>query len=187
MPGATCGTAAPLTRYDLSQPVFFCPPLSERYMPDNTLQFRRACREDLSTIVALLADDVLGSQREDASTPTAVCYVQAFDAIDRDANQYLAVALRDGIVIGCLQLSFIPGLSRRGMWRGQIESVRVAASERGTGTGRAFFEWAISQCRARNCGLVQLTTDKARNDARRFYESLGFVATHEGLKLELSI
>ncbi|CFN73684.1 acetyltransferase [Bordetella pertussis] len=93
---------------------------------------------------------------------------------------------RAGQIIGCLQLSFIPGLSRRGLWRGQIESVRVAASERGAGTGRALFEWAIAQCRDKGCGLVQLTTDKQRADARRFYESLGFKATHEGMKLDLA-
>ena len=151
------------------------------------LQFRRARRSDLDAIIALLADDVLGSQREDASIPAAACYVRAYDAIERDPNQYLAVAQRDGGVVGCLQLTFIPGLSRRGLWRGQIESVRVAAQERGAGTGRALFEWAIAQCREHGCGMVQLTTDKTRGDARRFYESLGFVATHEGMKLELAL
>ncbi|MBO1112864.1 GNAT family N-acetyltransferase [Bordetella petrii] len=155
-------------------------------MPDTSLQFRRARASDLDAIVALLADDVLGSGREDPSMPASACYVQAFDAIDRDPNQLLALAERDGAVVGCLQLSFIPGLSRRGLWRGQIESVRVAAGERGAGTGRAMFEWAIGQCRERGCGLVQLTTDKSRADARRFYESLGFAATHEGMKLELA-
>ena len=151
------------------------------------LQFRRARRSDLDAIIALLADDVLGSQREDASIPAAACYVRAYDAIERDPNQYLAVAQRDGGVVGCLQLTFIPGLSRRGLWRAQIESVRVAAQERGAGTGRALFEWAIAQCREHGCGMVQLTTDKTRGDARRFYESLGFVATHEGMKLELAL
>ena len=151
------------------------------------LQFRRAGRADLDAIIALLADDVLGSQREDASFPAAPCYVRAFEAIDRDPNQYLAVAERGGAVVGCLQLSFIPGLSRRGLCRGQIESVRVASNERGAGTGRALFEWAIEHCRAHGCGMVQLTTDNARADARRFYESLGFVATHEGKKLELAL
>ncbi|MBO9353705.1 GNAT family N-acetyltransferase [Bordetella petrii] len=155
-------------------------------MPDTSLQYRRAGAGDLDAIVALLADDVLGSTREDPSVPASACYVRAFEAIDRDPNQLLAVAVRQGVVVGCLQLSFIPGLSRRGLWRGQIESVRVAAGERGAGTGRAMFEWAIGQCRARGCGLVQLTTDKARGDARRFYESLGFTATHEGMKQELA-
>jgi GNAT superfamily N-acetyltransferase len=84
-----------------------------------------------------------------------------------------------------LQLSFIPGLTRRGMWRGQIEGVRVAAAERSGGIGQAFIEWAIEQCRERGCGLVQLTSDKRRSDAIRFYASLGFEPTHEGLKLRL--
>jgi len=155
-------------------------------MPAASLQFRRARPADLDAIVALLADDTLGSGREDPAVPANPCYVQAFEAIDRDPNQCLAVAERAGAVVGCLQLSFIPGLSRRGLWRGQIESVRVASGERGAGTGRAMFEWAIGQCRERGCGLVQLTTDKSRGDARRFYESLGFAATHEGMKLELA-
>ncbi len=101
-----------------------------------------------------------------------------------DPNQLLAVA-DDGAVVGCMQISFIPGLSRRGMWRGQIESVRIAASHRGAGLGRRFFEWAISRCRDRGCGLVQLTTDASRADAARFYQSLGFVGSHTGMKLPL--
>jgi len=153
---------------------------------DTGLQFRPARAADLDAIVALLADDVLGSRREDPAMPASDCYVQAYAAIERDANQLLAVAERGGRVVGCLQVSFIPGLSRRGMWRGQIESVRVAAAERGAGTGRAMFQWAIQVCRDRGCGLVQLTTDKKRAEARRFYESLGFTATHEGMKLELA-
>jgi ribosomal protein S18 acetylase RimI-like enzyme len=149
--------------------------------------FRRAGRGDLAAIVALLADDTLGRQREDASSPLDARYVDAFGAIDADPNQLLAVVERegDGEVIGCLQLSFIPGLSRRGQLRGQVESVRIAASHRGGGLGRAMLEWAIAECRARGCGMVQLTSDKSRRDAVRFYESLGFRASHEGMKLEL--
>lgn len=147
--------------------------------------FRRAREADLPAIVALLADDELGRTREDATMPPNAKYRAAFAAIDRDPNQYLAVAERDGAVIGCLQLSFIPGLSRLGLWRGQIESVRIASDARGGGLGRAMFEWAIGECRRRGCGLVQLTTDKARPDARRFYESLGFTASHEGMKRSL--
>jgi GNAT superfamily N-acetyltransferase len=113
------------------------------------------------------------------------CYVQAFAAIERDPNQFLAVSDCDGTVIGVLQLSFIPGLTRRGAWRGQIEGVRVAASERGTGIGREMMEWAIAACRDRGCTLVQLTSDKRRPAAHRFYEGLGFEATHEGYKLAL--
>jgi len=147
--------------------------------------FRRAAAADLPAIVALLADDVLGAGREDPSDPPNPAYVAAFAAIEADPNQLLAVAEDGARVVGCLQLSFIPGLSRLGLWRGQIESVRIAASHRGAGLGRRMFEWAIGQCRARGCGLVQLTTDKARPEARRFYESLGFVASHEGMKLSL--
>jgi len=150
------------------------------------LTLRRAVATDLPALVALLADDVLGKSREDATLPPRPTYVAAFEAIDRDPNQYLAVAERDGRIIGCLQLSFIPGLSRQGLWRGQIESVRIAADARGEGMGRTLFEWAIAQCRERQCGLVQLTTDKQRPDARRFYESLGFTASHEGMKLDLA-
>jgi ribosomal protein S18 acetylase RimI-like enzyme len=144
--------------------------------------FRRADAADLPAIVALLADDVLGAGREVPGDPA---YDAAFAAIAADTNQLLAVADQEGRIVGCLQLSFVPGLSRRGMWRGQIESVRIAADQRGSGLGRRMFEWAIAQCRERGCGLVQLTTDKARPEARRFYESLGFSASHEGMKLAL--
>ncbi len=147
--------------------------------------FRRATAADLPAIIALLADDVLGQAREDASDPPNAAYVDAFAAIERDPNQALAVADQDGRVVGCLQLSFIPGLSRLGLWRGQIESVRIAADQRGSGLGRRMFEWAIAECRARGCGLVQLTTDASRPDAHRFYESLGFVASHVGMKRAL--
>jgi ribosomal protein S18 acetylase RimI-like enzyme len=147
--------------------------------------FRAATEADLAAIVALLADDPLGRGREVAGAVPDARYRDAFAAMARDPNQLLAVADRAGSVIGCLQLSFIPGLSRHGMLRGQIESVRVASNERGTGVGRAMFAWAIDMCRARGCGLVQLTTDKSRPEARAFYEALGFTASHEGMKLAL--
>lgn len=150
-----------------------------------TLLFRRARSEDLPHIVAMLADDELGATREDASVPPNPRYAAAFAAINQDSNQFLAVVEQDTRLVGCLQLSFIPGLSRQGQWRGQIESVRIASSSRGQGLGRAMFEWAIEQCRVQGCGLVQLTTDRARPDARRFYESLGFTASHDGMKLSL--
>ncbi|HSK03835.1 MAG TPA: GNAT family N-acetyltransferase [Kofleriaceae bacterium] len=146
---------------------------------------RQATAEDLPSIVRLLADDDLGRSREDARTPLDPRYLAAFAAIEQDPNQRLAVAEQGGRVVGCLQLSFIPGLSRLGMWRGQIESVRVASSERGRGIGRAMLEWAIGECRGRGCGLVQLTTDKTRAGTRAFYEDLGFTASHEGMKLVL--
>jgi ribosomal protein S18 acetylase RimI-like enzyme len=149
------------------------------------LKIRPARAEDLPVIVSLLADDALGKAREDPGPPINRAYLEAFAAIQRDENQLFAVAVLEGEVVGCLQLTFIPGLSRRGMWRGQIESVRIAAAQRGGGLGRILFEWAIAQSRARGCGLVQLTTDKSRPDAMRFYETLGFEASHEGLKLAL--
>ena len=147
--------------------------------------FRPATADDLPAILALLVDDELGKLREDLGPPLDRRYLEAFAAIERDPNQLLAVAEQGGEVIGCLQLTFIPGLSRLGMWRGQIEAVRVAAAQRGSGVGRAMLRWAIEQCRARGCGLVQLTTDKRRDDAHRFYASLGFEASHEGMKLSL--
>lgn len=155
-------------------------------MTIDTFRFRRASIADLPDIIALLADDDLGRQRERVGPPPSPSYEKAFLAIDTDSNQLLAVAERSGEVIGCLQLTFIPGLSRTGLWRGQIESVRVAAKLRGSGLGKSFFEWAIEECRKRGCGLVQLTTDKRRPDALRFYRSLGFTDSHEGMKLDLS-
>ena len=149
------------------------------------ISFRRATAADLQTIVALLVDDPLGRERETLETQLDSRYRDAFAAIDRDPNQLLAVAESGGQVIGVLQLSFIPGLTRRGMWRGQIERVRVAAGERGSGVGRAMVEWAIGECRNRGCGLVQLTSDERRSDAHRFYEALGFQATHRGYKFSL--
>jgi GNAT superfamily N-acetyltransferase len=147
--------------------------------------FRRAVPDDLETIVALLADDPLGRGRENLGPQLDTCYRAAFAAIERDPNQLLAVAERGGQLIGVLQLSFIPGLTRRGMWRGQIEGVRVAAGERGSGIGRAMLQWAVKECRKRGCGLVQLTSDKRRPGAHSFYEALGFEATHQGYKLSL--
>ena len=151
----------------------------------NDVTFRAAVPGDLPGIVAMLADDVLGSQREDATVPLNSRYANAFDAIDKDPNHLLVVAEVEQYLVGCLQLTFIPGLSRLGMWRGQIESVRVASGHRGKGLGQELFEWAIAECRGRGCGLVQLTTDKDRADAHQFYTALGFTASHDGLKFIL--
>ena len=148
--------------------------------------FRSARQSDLADIIRLLADDDLGSTREVVSDPADARYLAAFAAIDADPNQLLAVASDQADrVIGCLQLSFLPGLSRTGMWRGQIESVRIAKDHRGSGLGSQFIEWAIARCAEHGCGLVQLTSDKTRVDSIRFYEKLGFVASHEGLKRNL--
>lgn len=149
------------------------------------IAIRKAAAADVAAIVSMLADDALGARREDASLPLRDSYRNAFAAIDADPNQLLAVVEHDGEIIGCMQISFIPGLSRMGMWRGQIESVRIASQIRGGGIGRQMIGWAIEQCRERGCGLVQLTTDKSRSDALRFYQSLGFTDSHEGLKLSL--
>ena len=146
---------------------------------------RRAGQDDVAAIVAMLADDPLGATREDLSTPVAATYLEAFRAIDADPNQYLAVMTDAGKVIGTLQLTFIPGLSRKGALRGQIEAVRVVAGSRGGGLGQRLFEWAIAECRNRGCRTVQLTTDKSRAEAHRFYDRLGFTASHIGYKLAL--
>lgn len=146
---------------------------------------RRATRADLPAIVAMLADDALGATREETSTPLNAAYLAAFDAIERDENQFLAVAEEDGRIVGCLQLTFLPGLSRLGAWRAQVESVRIASAARGTGLGRRMMDWAAETAKARGCTLLQLTTDKTRRDAHRFYEGLGYEATHIGFKRTL--
>lgn len=157
---------------------------ASRYL-GTMITFRKARAADLPAIVAMLADDPLGAAREDASLPLAQGYVDAFDAIDADPNQLLAVAVDGGEVIGTLQITFLAGLSRKGAWRGQIEAVRIAGHRRSGGIGRRMFEWAIGECRARGCSLVQLTTDKGRADAHRFYDSLGFTGSHIGYKKAL--
>lgn len=149
-----------------------------------TLKFRKALETDLPAIVRMLSDDELGMNREDGAADLS-SYRRAFLEIDTDQNQFLCVAESDGNIVGTLQLTFIPGLSRGGAKRGQIEAVRVARDYRSEGVGQAMFNWAIAQCRAQSCALVQLTTDKARPDAHRFYEALGFEASHVGYKLQL--
>ena len=126
---------------------------------------------------------MLGRDREQAVVDPA--YEAALDAISGDPNNRLLVVEEAGAVVGCFQLTFIPGLGRGGAWRAQIESVRVAGSRRGRGTGAAMMRWAIERGRERGCALVQLTTDKRREDAHRFYRRLGFEASHEGMKLLL--
>jgi GNAT superfamily N-acetyltransferase len=143
--------------------------------------FRSATRADVPTIVSLLADDVLGGGREGDTD----AYWTAFERVAADPRTELIVADIGGEVAGTLQLTFLPGLSRMGAERAQIEAVRVAASHRRRGLGREMITWAVEQARGRGCALVQLTSDKRRSDAIRFYESLGFEPTHEGLKLPL--
>jgi GNAT superfamily N-acetyltransferase len=150
-----------------------------------TPRFRSAARDDVPEIVRLLASDPLGAKREAFESPLPEGYYEAFDAIERDANNELIVAELNGRIIGVLQLTFIPYMTYGGRWRALIEGVRVDSEVRSRGIGRELFTWAISRARERNCHMLQLTSDKARPDAIRFYESLGFVASHEGLKLHL--
>ena len=149
------------------------------------VELRRATAADLPALVALLADDALGAAREVAGGDLAP-YRRAFDLLDGDPAHLLLAAVDGDAVVGTLQLSFLPGLARRGVLRAQIEAVRVASGQRSRGLGAAMVEWAIGEARRRGCGLVQLTTDKARTDAHRCYERLGFVASHEGLKMSLA-
>jgi GNAT superfamily N-acetyltransferase len=137
-------------------------------------------------IVNLLAADPLGAGRELPPGGDLTPYLRAFHAIDDDPAQLLLVATTaDDEVAGTLQLTFIPGLARKGALRGQIEAVRVRPDCRGAGLGQMMIEWAIGEARRRECALVQLTTDKQRTDAHRFYARLGFVNSHEGMKLTL--
>ena len=154
-------------------------------MKDKSLTFRLAVRHDLERVVELLANDSLGSTRETFNLPLASSYSIAFDAIVADRNNELVVAEQTGVVVGVLQLAFIPYLTYQGSWRALIEGVRVASEARSAGVGRALFTWAIDRARERGCRMVQLTSDKSRPDAIRFYESLGFKASHEGMKLHL--
>lgn len=149
------------------------------------LEFRAARPADLPAMVRMLADDVLGASRERPSDPLPESYGKAFDAIERDPNNELIVAEMNGKVVGMLQLTFIPGISRQGSWRALIEAVRVDSTLRSAGVGRKLIARAIDRARERGCAMVQLTSDKQRADAIRFYQSLGFVASHEGLKLAL--
>ncbi|MCA2183462.1 GNAT family N-acetyltransferase [Nonomuraea cavernae] len=146
--------------------------------------FRPATAEDVPAIVAMLADDPLGARRE--GDPGDERYLSAFARIDADPHDELIVAERDGEVVGTMQLTYLAGLSRLGAERCQIEAVRVAASSRGEGLGRRMIQWGIDRARARGCAMVQLTSDKSRTGAHRFYDSLGFAASHEGYKLSLS-
>ena len=149
------------------------------------LAFREALESDLSKLVALLADDELGATREDNSTPLNPRYLTSFNEIDLDPNNQLIVAESQKALVGMMQLTFIPYLTHTGSWRCLIEGVRIARPFRGKGVGTDLIQWAIESAKSRHCGIVQLTSDKQRPDAIRFYESLGFKATHEGFKLKL--
>ncbi|NGO81719.1 GNAT family N-acetyltransferase [Streptomyces sp. YC504] len=147
------------------------------------LEIRPASPEDIPAIVAMLADDPLGAQRESPDDLTP--YRTAFDRLAGDPNQHVMVATRADKVVGTLQLTVVPGLSRRGATRSIIEGVRIHADERGSGLGTRLIEWAVDESRRQRCQLVQLTSDATRADAHRFYERLGFEPSHVGFKLPL--
>jgi GNAT superfamily N-acetyltransferase len=147
---------------------------------------RRATAADLPAIIRMLADDPLGKTRERYAEPLPADYLRAFAAVEAQTGNQILVAEAEGRVIGCLQLTLIPGLTRLGMTRAQIEGVRVDETRRGEKVGERLFLDAIERARAAGCGLVQLTTDASRPDAHRFYERLGFVASHVGMKLALT-
>jgi len=147
---------------------------------------RTATDADVPAVVAMLAADQLGATRDGVRDESDLAaYTAAFRQIDADPAHLLVIADHNGQVVGTFQLSFLPGLARRGALRAQIEAVRVAQSQRGAGLGAAMMRWAIDEARRRGCALVQLTSDKERTDAHRFYAGLGFVASHEGMKLFL--
>ncbi|MEO7135141.1 MAG: GNAT family N-acetyltransferase [Vicinamibacterales bacterium] len=150
-----------------------------------TITIRPATRDDVPVIVRLLADDPLGSRRELLEDPVAPVYLRAVDEMANQPGNELVVAVEGDEVIGCLQLTIVTGLSRRGIRRALLEGVRVSSGHRGEKVGEQLVQYAIARARAAGCGLVQLTSDVSRLDARRFYEKLGFKATHIGMKLPL--
>jgi len=154
----------------------------------STLQLRDATPDDIPVMLTLShAGDARGANTPPLH-PTNFSdprYRSAFDEITADPSHRLIVAEIDGEIIGTLQISYIPGLPNLGMKRGMLENVHVRADHRGSGYGKAMVEWAIAHCRQAGCGSVQLTSNKVRSDAHRFYARLGFVATHEGFKLKL--
>jgi ribosomal protein S18 acetylase RimI-like enzyme len=154
-------------------------------MSEIPITFRRATSADVPEIVRMLADDALGAKRERFAEPLPKSYMDAFEAISADDRNELYVAESGGKIIGTLQLTFIPYLNHQGGWRALIESVHVASDMRGKGIGSTMMRFAIERARTRGCRIVQLTTDKTRVDAKRFYEKLGFRATHEGMKFHL--
>jgi len=149
------------------------------------LTFRRATEADVPDIIKMLADDRLGASREALGAESLPKYLDAFRVIDADPNQFLLVVDDGGEMVGTLQLTFIAGLARGGLKRGLVEAVRVASDRRGEKIGEAIFAWVLEKCRREGCGIVQLTTDKSRTDAHRFYDRLGFEPSHIGYKMEL--
>jgi GNAT superfamily N-acetyltransferase len=152
---------------------------------DSPLIFRPTVKKDLATIVQLLADDTLGAERERPGTDVNENYTKAFERIAADPNQELTIAELDEEIVATFQLTFIPCLTYNGGLRAQVEAVRTSSNHRGRGIGTRVFAYITGRAREKGCHLIQLTTDKRRPDAIRFYESLGFTASHEGMKLHL--
>src|SRR5438309_11605305 len=150
-------------------------------MNAESVSIRPARREDVAAIVAMLADDRLGSARERVEDPLPASYYEAFERIERDSNLQLVVAESEGRVVGCLQLAILPGLSSQGGLRGLLEDVRVASDCRSRGIGEQLVQWAVTEAKARGCNLVELLTHQTRTDAQRFYKRLGFTASHVGM------
>jgi GNAT superfamily N-acetyltransferase len=156
-------------------------------MTEIALKFRLATHDDVSKIVQMLSDDPLGAKRERFDNPLPETYFKAFKSINDDPNNELVIATTGSGIAGFLQITFIPYLTYQGRWRALVEGVRVNKKYRGQGIGKRLFKWAIQRAKDRSCHLIQLTTDKQRPDAIKFYESLGFTASHEGMKLHFSI
>jgi GNAT superfamily N-acetyltransferase len=154
-------------------------------MNEKELLIRQATRQDISEVVRLLSDDALGSQREQYGSSVPQSYYDAFARIEQDENNELIVVEMDGEIVATLQLTFLPGMTYQGSMRAQIEAVRVDGRYRNQRIGQRLVEWAVARARQRGCYQVQLTTHKSRRDAHRFYERLGFVASHEGMKLTI--
>ena len=160
--------------------------LNQSFKYDDGITIRPAGEDDLASIIALLVDDPLGKTRERLEDPVPAPYIQALRSMQAQGGNVYLVAEHEGAVVGCLQLTFIAGISREGMTRANVEGVRVAASARGLGLGKTLMADAIARARAAGCGLMQLTTDTRRTDAHRFYEGLGFTPSHVGMKLDLT-
>jgi GNAT superfamily N-acetyltransferase len=153
--------------------------------PQMTLTFRDAAPDDLPFIIAMVVEDSVISTGDDPADASDADYLDALAAMTSDPNNRMVVAELQGKPVGTIQLTFIPGLMRRGMWRLLVEVVHIAAAHRNKGLGTEMMHWAIDQARTRNCGMVQLTSNKKRVDAHRFYERLGFLKSHEGFKYYL--
>lgn len=151
----------------------------------SALSFRPASAEDVDFIVSLIVTDFVGPLPATMKPVGDDSYRRAYEAVAADPNQELVIATLDGERIGCLQLTFIPGLGLTGAWRGLVENVHIVPEQRSQGFGSRMMDYAIARCRERGCYVVQLTSNKARVDAHRFYRRLGFAQSHEGFKLAL--